>query len=87
MRINFCRSAYVRDIGDEMIDAARREITGYADGDQNYCVTYEDFTSALDELNDQTTTDVHDQKLRDFLNEIKDGLVDQGEIGDVVFCR
>lgn len=84
MKITYGRFAYVKDVGDEMIDSIRNQIRWWADGEESVCVTREDFTSAMDDLNDSPNITEHESKLRDLINAINQKL--EGEIVDIIFC-
>ena len=87
MKMTFSKIAYVA-CGDELSDV-RQEIPCWAEGKNNYCTTYEDLISCMDELEDKERT-FRENKVFTLLIDAKKQIIEEckqsgNSVGDLIF--
>ena len=74
--IKYLQTAYVQ-VTPDMLDAIKNEIHGWADGEENVCVTCDEMKQRL------ATGDINDPLAVEYLNTVDNQLIQP--VGDIVF--
>lgn len=82
--LSYYRVLSVQVPDKKLFEYITSEFCGYAEGDTNSCIAWDDFISQLDDAIENDLPD-NNKELYEFLLEVRKKA--KGEIGDVVFWR
>lgn len=94
MKIIYSRAAYISDIGAEMLDNISNVLNGWAEGAENYCVTYETMIEWLEEFGKKAKWKTEDRetyillcKLKRKIEGFTEMLYMEEGVGDIIFSQ